>query len=160
MALLLLLLLLLVARCSGARVLATSSVWGFGEPQDGGRGAERLWSPRNRCRPSLLPLSNQSQALQGLSNSSGWRSGGPQTPRPSKFPRDARAGFLGRVTLGPEPGTPPPSVGWPPFKGRAPCFPRSRNRELPDLPPGRLFVPSAWKASQRGPVPVSRGPGG
>lgn len=38
------------------------------------------------------------------------------------FPRDARAGFLGRGTLGPEPGTPPPSVGWPPFRTEPRAF--------------------------------------
>lgn len=132
---------------------ATSSVWGFGEPQDGGRGRNDSGVPGNRCGPSSLPLSTQSQARARPEQQLWAEVGAPQTPRPSMSPRDARAGFLGWGTLGPEPGTPPPSIGWPPFRAEPRALLGAETKSSRICLLGRLFVPSAWKASQRGPRP-------
>lgn len=158
----LLILLLLAARVSAPRVPPASSVWGLGEPHDGGSGAERL---RNGCGPSSLPCRPAPQARARPAQQLGEEVGGPLAPRPPVSPRDARASFLGRGTLGPGPGTPPsppPPVGCSLFGAEPRALLGAETKSSQICLPGRLFAPSAWKASQRGSTPPpapSRAPG-
>ena len=125
----------------------------WGAPQDGGGGNDQ--SLGNTCGPGLLPFAEPSpRPLPGLGNTSGrrWRvpkALGPPCPRGTPGPVFRE----GRI-LGPEPRTRPIGCPAPPLlPGLSPALcPEQRVAEI--CLPGRLFTPSAWKASQRSPPPL------
>lgn len=135
--------------------LEESHFEGWGSP-------ERLRSPGDQARPrpaALLQPQPQPQACarpgqlfqaEGRAFSLG----------PSVSPGDARPGFLGGGTPGPEPGPRPVDCSAPPGLSPAQC-PKQKQRLAEICLLGRLFTRSAWKASQRGPTPSLHGdPGG